>query len=202
MDQPTDPFAVPAFPSGLPAAIPYEPDNHAAADTFIPKALRHPKDPIWETLLSNRYVVSTESALRKIQENLHAEFTKRRAQVNVTRGGRSLSYDDFQQLLTEYEQWKIDARYFQEIVQGKLIIAKRLARDIRREMRLDLYNDTLLAVARAIDRHRNDIAAQGREPCAADRMLWARLDTISWPSTHRSITIAEVLIARGVQPSE
>lgn len=180
--------------------LPYRNDDDQAARRFIDSALRHQNPKAWAELVEADYAEQTYRILVQIEQSIQTAFAARAGEnqrLLADREAGLVSLHEMRTKTAEYGEWKTRTNHFRGLVTDRLAEVRRAKKDANRArwtQRKLTENDHLrLVLARladAVARHRRDCT----NPTTEDRLLWARLDTLTLPDGEPgrpAVTLAE-----------
>jgi hypothetical protein len=176
--------------------LPYEPDDDAAAEPVVDAALRSKNLATWRALNSPEYVLQTFRVLRAMVGRVGLTFTRRNADLDVARAQRragKITAEDFAQQLEDFKRWKKAAATVQNELHEQLGRTRDMARAVSGDAARDDLRELVHTLAMALDEHRSRQERDDYEPTEADRLLWARLATLSLPTDNGPVPLAEVV---------
>lgn len=163
--------------------LPYGPFEDDHAKTHIEDDLRSHDRNRWKAMISDTYAEQTYRILNAIADEVGVTFSRRNADLRAIRAdfvaGR---VTDAQRAaaVQDYEYWKCAAVTFRSKVQERLAQLAHRVRQLRGEVGLRRAADALITLANAVAEHRATVEANYR-PTEADRVLWARLNLLTYP---------------------
>ncbi|MFD5089813.1 hypothetical protein ACFWMR_04390 [Amycolatopsis thailandensis] len=170
----------------MPNPLPYDLTNDEAAEHYIRDAFRPHHRGRWDALLADDRVTQTYRVLKNIEANADHAATLRRDQIKLAEKQRdaglmtpvehTLRYRDF-------VAWRERASLFGTALHQYLALAADRVRKLHRDSVVESLRHSLLALAVAVDDHRQ---AHNGEESLADTALWARLQLLPWPTSDNS----------------
>ncbi|MCP3804950.1 hypothetical protein NLX83_37360 [Allokutzneria sp. A3M-2-11 16] len=179
--------------------LPYEPDDDITAEELIGIELRSPDVTRWRAMITDERVIQTHRVLKSIYRTIEITFAHRNAELREVRAAFQAGVITERQrcdAVAEYERWKGRALTFRSRVVLRLEQIVHRVRQLTGDLTFEGAQSALLRLATAVADHQITVERQG-EATAADRLLWARLTTLTYPVT-RNEDVAPVALADAV----
>ncbi|MFC9250383.1 hypothetical protein [Amycolatopsis thailandensis] len=180
----------------MPNPLPYDLTNDEAAEHYIRDAFRPHHRGRWDALLADDRVSQTYRVLKIIEANAAHGSTLRRDKIKLAEKQRDAGLMTALEYASQYREfiaWRERASLFNIVLHQHLPQAADRVRQVHRDSVVETLRDSLLALAVAVDDHRQ---AHAGEESLADTALWARLQLLPWPtSDNASYQLADAVAA-------
>ncbi|MGY6651411.1 hypothetical protein ACXIZN_04520 [Amycolatopsis sp. TRM77291] len=180
----------------MPNSLPYDPTDDEDAEHYIREALTPSHRGRWEALLADDRVSQTYRVLKTIEAQASHTATCRRDQIKLAEKQHDAGLMTAVEHTSQYREfiaWRERASLFHIVVHQYLALASDRVRQVHRDSVVESLQRSLLALAVAVDDHRQ---AHAGEESLADTALWARLQLLPWPnSANASYRIADAVAA-------
>ncbi len=167
----------------MPIPLPYDLTNDTAAVDYVRQALTPSHSGRWEALLADDRVSQTYRVLKIIQAHADHTATCRRDQIRLAENQRDaglMTPTEYATRYREFTAWRERASLYNTVLHQYLAMAADRVRHVHRDNVVEALRHSLLALAIAVDEHRQ---AHTGEESLADTALWARLRLLPWPTS-------------------
>ncbi|OXM42798.1 hypothetical protein [Amycolatopsis alba] len=180
----------------MPNPLPYDLTNDDDAEHYIREALTPSHRGRWDALLADDHVTQTYRVLKIIEANANHGATLRRDKIKLAEKQHRAGLMTALEHATQYRDfiaWRERASLFNTVLHQHLAQAADRVRKLHRDNVVESLRHSLLALAVAVDDHRQ---AHTGEESLADTALWARLQLLPWPtSDNASYLLADAVAA-------
>ena len=164
--------------------LPYGPEDDIAAYDVVSNEVKWPNQDRWLAMTTDDRVLQTHRVLRAMIRTTEVTFTHRNAELAAVRArftAGEITDSDRRQAVQEYEEWKASAANFRAKALARRDQIAHRVRQLGGDEALHATWSALRTLAVAVADHQTTIR-EHREPTAADRLLWLRLDTLTCAS--------------------
>ncbi|MFE6611496.1 hypothetical protein [Amycolatopsis sp. NPDC057786] len=180
----------------MPNSLPYDVANDEDAEHYIREALTPSHRGRWEALLADDRISQTYRVLKTIEAQASHTASCRRDQMKLAEKQHDAGLMTAVEHACQYREfiaWRERASRFNIVLHQYLALASERVRLVHRDSVVESLQRSLLALAVAVDDHRQ---AHAGEESLVDTALWARLQLLLWPnSANASYRLADAVAA-------
>lgn len=192
-------------------ALPYAPDDDASAREHIVDEVNNPNRERWRVMTTDPYLLQTYRVLATIERDINTDCLHEKTEIANVRAAfvaGHITDNERRDKVNAYNDWKRSTLIFRTRAEHRRRQIVHRVRSLHGDYAFEHARDTLLTLAKAVADHRCTITAE-REPCRADRVLWARLTTLDLPLGYptygedfTTTTLAEAILTHDQQPPQ